>query len=125
MFRKFHRKAPALESLFNKTDSDTTVLRAPSFTEHHLILASDRVVLYGNVAFSFLVPSPKKQYSSFLRKLFIFQKICFKNKISKAFKISSDCHMKIYRSLKRRTSLKIPPSIAFSEEPMLFLLAIQ
>ena len=39
-----------------------------------LTLASDRVVLYGNDAFSILVLSAKKRYSSFSKKNFIFQK---------------------------------------------------
>ena len=58
-----------------------------------LTLASDKTVLYGNVAFSILVLSAKKEYSSFLKKVFVFQKIYFKVKVFKTFKISSDCHM--------------------------------
>ena len=42
-----------------------------------LTLASDMAVLYGKNAFSILALSTKKQYSSFLKKVFIFQKICF------------------------------------------------
>ena len=77
-----------------------------------LTLASDMPVLYGNDAFSVLVLSPKKRYSSFLKKVFLFQKIYFKVKVSKTFKISTDCHIKICRSLKRRANMKIP-STAF------------
>ena len=40
-------------------------------------------VLYDNGAFSILVLSPKKPHSSFLKKVFIFQKICFKVKVLK------------------------------------------
>ena len=35
-------------------------------------------VFYGNDAFWILVLSTKKRYSSFLKKVFVFQKICFK-----------------------------------------------
>ena len=44
-----------------------------------LTLASDMPVLYGNDAFSVLVLSPKKRYSSFLRKVFLFQKNLFQS----------------------------------------------
>ena len=50
-------------------------------------------VLYGNDAFSILVLSTKKQYSSFLKKVFVFQKICFKVKVLKTLKVSTDCHI--------------------------------
>ena len=42
--------------------------------------ASDMAVLFGNNAFSILVLSTKKRYSSFLKKALVFQKICFKVK---------------------------------------------
>ena len=48
-----------------------------------------------NVAFSILVLSTKKRYPSFLKKVFVFQKTCFKIKVLEKFKISSDCHIKI------------------------------
>ena len=54
-------------------------------------------VLYGNDAFSILVLSTKKRYSSFLKKVFVFQKICFKVKVLKTFKIFTDCHIKACR----------------------------
>ena len=41
-----------------------------------------------------LVFSTKKWYSSFLKEVFVFQKICFKVKVLKMFKISTDCHIK-------------------------------
>ena len=50
-------------------------------------------VLYGNDAFSILMLSIEKASSSFLKKVFIFQKICFKVKVLKTFKIFSDCHI--------------------------------
>ena len=52
-----------------------------------LTFASDRALLYGNKAFSILVLSTKKQHSSFLKKGFVFKKICFKVKVLKSFKI--------------------------------------
>ena len=64
-----------------------------------LTLTSDMAVLYGNDALSMLVLSTKKWYSSFLKRVFVFQKICLKVKLLKTFKISTDCHIKRYRSL--------------------------
>ena len=81
-------------------------------------------VLYANDAFSILVLSTKKRHSSFFKKVFVFQKICFKVKVLKTFKIFTDCHIQTCRSLKRRASLNIT-SIAFLEEPMLFLLDLK
>ena len=57
---------------------------------------------------SILVRSTKKWYSSFLKSFYVFQKIYFKVKVIKLFKISSDCHKKACRSLKWRAILKIP-----------------
>ena len=62
------------------------------------------VVLYGNDALSILVLSTKKRYSNFLIKVFVFQEICFKVKVLKTFKISSDCHIKTSQSLKALVS---------------------
>ena len=73
-------------------------------------------VLYGNDAFSILVLSTKKWYSSFLKK--IFRKICVTFKVLKTFKIFTDSHIKICQSLKRRAILKIPSTV-FLKEPML------
>ena len=70
--------------------------------------ASDREVLYGRVAFSVLVLSTKKRYFSFLKRICVFQKNCFKVEVLKRFKISNDCHIKTCRSLKRRAILKNP-----------------
>ena len=57
-------------------------------------LASDRAILNGNDVFSILVASTKKKYSSFLKKVFVFQKICFKVKVLKMFETFIDCHIK-------------------------------
>ena len=83
-------------------------------------LAFYRAVLYGNVAFSFLVLSTKKRYSRFLKKEFAFQKICFIVNVLKTFKISSDCHIKKCKSLKRSTILKIPSAliVVFKRKPL-------
>ena len=89
-----------------------------------LTLASDTAVLYGNDAFSILVLLTKKWYSSFLKKVFTLQKICFKVKVLKTFKISADCLIKTCRSLKRGANLKIP-STDFLEEPLFFSLVLK
>ena len=59
-------------------------------------------VLYGSDAFSILVRSTKKRYYSFLKKIFVFQKICFKVKVLKMFKIFTDRHIETCQSLQRR-----------------------
>ena len=68
-------------------------------------------VLYANVAFSILVPSIKKRYSGFLKKIPIFKKICFRVKVLKTSEISSDSHIKIFQSLNQRFTLKISVAI--------------
>ena len=45
-----------------------------------LTLASDRADLFGTVALSILIPSTKNWYSSFLKKVFGFEKSGFKVK---------------------------------------------
>ena len=80
-------------------------------------------VLYGNDTFLIVMLSTEKWYSSFLKKVFVFQKICFKVAILKTFKMSTNCHIETRRSLKRRNILKIPSSVL--EEPLLFLLALK
>ena len=66
-------------------------------------------VLYGNDALSddecFRL---KSGTPVFMKKVFVFQSICFKVKILKTFKISSYCHIKACRSLKWRAILKVP-----------------
>ena len=52
-----------------------------------LTLASDMTVLYGNDAFSILVLSTKKRYSSFLKMAFVFQKTYFRVKYYKISKL--------------------------------------
>ena len=64
-----------------------------------ITLASDMANLYENDAFSILVLLTKKQYSRFLKKNFVFQKICFRVLVSKTFKISTACLMKTCSSL--------------------------
>ena len=68
------------------------------------------VVLYWNDVFSILVLSIKKQYSSFLKRGFVFQKIYFKVKVLKMFK-NAYCHVKTCQSLKQRAILKMPSTI--------------
>ena len=72
-------------------------------------------VLYENYAFSIF---------NFLKKAFVFQKICFKVIVLKMFKISTDYHIKTYRCFKRKTIVKIP-SVVFLEESMVFMLALK
>ena len=72
-----------------------------------LTLGSDMAVLYGNDTFLISVLSTKKSFSSFLIKVFVLQKICFKVTVLKMFKISTDCYIKTCRSFKRRAILKI------------------
>ena len=57
-------------------------------------MASEKAVLHRNVALAILVLSAKKRYSSFLKRARVFQEICFKVKVLKALKFSSDYHMK-------------------------------
>ena len=62
----------------------------------------------------------------FLNKIFVFQKICFKIKALKLFKISTGYHIKACRYLKRRAILKVPSTFKDSlEESLLFLLALK
>ena len=75
-----------------------------------LTLASDMAVLYWS-AFSILVLSTRKRYSSFLKRVFVFQKMCFKVKLLRSFKIFTDCHIKTCRSLKRTAIFKIPSAV--------------
>ena len=68
-------------------------------------------VLFENDAFSILVLSTKKRYSSFSKKVFVFQRIFSKVKVLKTFKIFTDCYIKTRRSLKRMAILKIPSTV--------------
>ena len=76
-----------------------------------LTLASDLTVLHENDAFSILVLSTKKRNSSFLKKIFVFQKIYLKFKLLKTFNIFTDCHIKTCQSPKQRAILKIPSTV--------------
>ena len=76
-----------------------------------LNLGFDRAVLYGSIVFSVLVNSTKKGYFSFLKKVFVFPKICLKIDIFKPFKIPSDSHIKTRQYFKRRAILNIPSTI--------------
>ena len=58
---------------------------------YFLTLASDVAVLYGQVAFSILVLSAKKRYSSFLKKV-LFSTVSIEN-------VSTGCHIKTCRLL--------------------------
>ena len=59
-----------------------------------------------NGAFSAIVLSTKKRYASFLKKMFIFDKICFKVRVLKTV-----CRIKTCQSLKGRVILKIPSTV--------------
>ena len=63
-FQKKKKRSSYLQSLIG-----------PFCTPHSICfnMASDRAVLHGNFALSISVISPKKQYSSFLKKLFVFR----------------------------------------------------
>ena len=80
---------------------------------------SDMTVLYGSDAFSILVLSTKRPYSSFLKEIFIFQKIYFKIKVLKLFKHSTGGFAKACRRLFWTSLVQF-----FLEESMLFLLAL-
>ena len=74
-----------------------------------LILAINGAVFHENVAFSIIVVSTTKRYSSFLKMGLIFQKVCFKVRALKLLKIFSDFQIKISQSLERRVILKTLP----------------
>ena len=77
-----------------------------------LRLASDRVVLYENGAFAVLALSTKNGIPVFWSFSFFGK---FVVKVLKTFKISTDCHIKTCRFLKRRA---INPQFPFLEEPL-------
>ena len=74
-------------------------------------LAFDKAILYGSVAFSIIALSGKKQSSSSLKSILVFLKTYFIVKALKIFKISSDCYIRICRSLKRMAILKISGTV--------------
>ena len=63
---------------------------------------------------SILILLTKKRYSSFLEKVFIFQKIYFRVKVLKTFKIPIGCHIKTCQSPKLKAILKIPSSAFYA-----------
>ena len=85
---------------------------------------SMNAVFYGNNVLSIVVISTKKRYSSFSKEVSFFQKTCFKVKALKIFKICSDYHIKMCRSLRRRVILKIPSTV-FLKKPAVFLLTLK
>ena len=78
-----------------------------------IVLASDRVILSGNVVFSILVLSTQKVLQFFSKDFHFSEKLFLKVKALKTFKI-----------LKRRAIFEIP-STAFLEEAVLFLVALK
>ena len=72
--------------------------------------------------FSILVVSTKTRHSSFLKEVFVFQKVCFK--VLKTFETFTDCYEKTCRSLKQRAIFK-NPWYRFLEEPVLSLLDLK
>ena len=65
----------------------------------------------------------KKEDSTFLKKVLVFQKTCFKVQVLKMLKISSDCHTKTWLFFKWGTILKIPRgtkglSVGFKIKPL-------
>ena len=105
----------------NKVVTDRTLLQVYFVLPILLVLtmASDKAILFENVALSILIYLTKKQYSSFLIKVFFFQKIYFKVKLLKTFKISCGCHIKTCRSHNWRAVSKIPSTI-FQKNPCSF-----
>ena len=53
----------------------------------------------------------KKPFFNLLKKVLVFQKTCFRVRVLKIVKISSDCYIKTCRSLKRRAILKIRSTV--------------
>ena len=88
-----------------------------------LILASERAILNVNDVFLILVVLTKKRNSIFFKKVFVFQKTCFKVKVLKAFETFSDCHKKNVPFSQTECYFQNPYS-CFLEEPMLFPLAL-
>ena len=79
---------------------------------------------YGNDALSILVLSTKKRYLSFLKKVFVFQKICFKVKVMGTIKSFSDCYIKNMPISQTEGYFENPP-YRFLGESILFLLALK
>ena len=78
-------------SIFFSNEKTPFFVIGPFCTPHSIYLD---IGFYGNDALSVLVLSTKKQCSSFLKKVFVIQKICYKVKVLKTIKISNECHIK-------------------------------
>ena len=86
-------------NIFQKTKQLLAKLR--SWQQVHFVLpilfvltfASGLAVLCENVALLILVLSSKKTCSSFVKKVFVFHKFCFKVNVGKTLKISIGCHI--------------------------------
>ena len=78
-----------------------------------MFLVFDRAVLERNDGFSISVVSTKIWSSGFLKKVFVFQKICFKVNVLKALETFTGFHIKTCRSLKRRAILKIHSTVFY------------
>ena len=84
------------------------------------MLASDRTVLYENVAIAILVLSTEKFYSSFLKKDFVFHEIWFKVKVSKTCKTFNGCHIK-HANLSKKKRVFWKTVIPFLEKSVFFV----
>ena len=75
--------------------------------------------LYGNGAFLVLILSTKKPYSSYLKKVFVFQKICFKFEVLKMFKISFQKYPDLSNGGLILKSLTYALSVGFRLKPLI------
>ena len=71
---------------------------------------ANRAVLHGNVVLSIIVLSTKISYSSFFKKVSIFEKTWFQGKLMKTFKITSDwtCTNNCFSLLIQKSSRILP-----------------
>ena len=72
---------------------------------------TDQKILRIRTLFTQWVLSTEIRYSSFLKKILVFRKICFKVKVLETFKIYSGCHIKTCQSLKRSAISKISSTL--------------
>ena len=85
-------------------------VRGPFYTSHSICLNIG--FWYGSFASKYFALSLKNDIPIFWKKVFVFQKICWKVQVLKAFKLFSNCHIKTCQSLKRRAILKIPDTVS-------------
>ena len=107
----------------NKVVSGTTpfFVIGPFFTPHSICLNVG--FLWGTFALSNIILSTLKLYPSFLKKVFVFQRTCFKVKELNMFKISSDCQIKTSGLLNGWLFQKsLEPCL---KEPQVFLLGLK